>query len=100
MKNQDKQKIKNLAFDAMYQGKLNPRCTFHCHTCGKYYSNMMEREPKEGEPTFTLIINDETGSEDCVHYNDIEVTEKIYTTHIKELKEQGFLKDDELSEDF
>lgn len=80
-------------FDLKYKGKLNPRCTIHCQTCNRYYSDRIENLPKDDSPVFTLTIDESTGNEDCVHYTDIEVTEKIYETHMEILKANGFLKD-------
>lgn len=81
-------------FDALYENKLNPRCTIHCETCGKFYSNKMENLPGDDKPTFTLIVDDNWNPQDCVHYNDMEINEELYNTHIKILKENEFLDED------
>ena len=86
------------SFDTLYEGKLNPRCTFHCTTCDKFYSNKMERVPKDGSPSFTLIVDDENNQEDCVHYNDVEIREDMYEKHMEILKERGFLTENEEGE--
>jgi hypothetical protein len=72
------------AFDAMYQGKLNPRCTHYCETCRKYYSNKMEDEPTDGKPSITLIVDDDKIT-DCCHYNSREIDRLTYEEYMRQL---------------
>lgn len=72
------------AYDARFVGKMNPRNTFRCFVCNKYYN---------GTDTTTLMISDDgdESKNDCMHRGDLEINETIYNAHIADLKANGLL---------
>lgn len=80
-------------FDKQYVGRLNPRASFHCDTCDKYYGEIMSNRNGK-ERTSTVLLTEDNRINDCVHY-DMEITEHIYREHIKILVENGFLDDED-----
>lgn len=82
--------MKHEKFDKQYIGKLNPRCTFYCKVCKRWYSGKME-DSKVNEPVYSAIQH-ENGVEDCVHYADIEITEEIYDKHMEILRDNDLLE--------
>ena len=73
------------AFDAMYRGRLNPRCSVKCETCGKCYGNKIEDEPRDGSPSLTIIVDETDEIVDCCHYGSVEIPESVFNEHMKQL---------------
>lgn len=72
-------------YDARFDGKMNPRNTFHCDICKRYYN---------GTSDTVLMFNDDSRLADCVHGGDTEITETIYEAHMEDLKENNLLEED------
>ena len=81
---------KLVEYDKRFEGRMNPRNTFYCDTCNKYYNGV-------SDTVIFFSYNNNPSEEDCVHGSDTEITKAIYDAHMKDLQENGFL-DENLEE--
>lgn len=83
------------AFDKQYEGRLNPRASYDCTTCKKFYGEIDPfKNVKDDETTLVLIVDDKTSNiTDCVHFDDIEIPEHIWREHMQTCLDAGLFED-------
>lgn len=78
-------------WDKPYEGKLNPRATYSCDTCERFYGEQMDAHKPE-TISYALILDSNDQPTDCFHGKSTEITEKIFDEHMAILERDGLIE--------